>query len=82
MITYPDKPWTDGQTFEYTTPEGDETLASYNESKNAWTFTRVKQRASDILIEDLVDFIQTNQNEILELRNQVTVLQDKINGEY
>lgn len=46
MITYPDKPWADGQTFKYTTPEGEEVLGTYDESKNAWTFTRVGQGGS------------------------------------
>lgn len=42
MITYPDKPWNDGQTIKYTTPEGEEVIGIYSESKNAWTFTRLE----------------------------------------
>jgi len=36
MITYPDKPWNDGQTFSPSTG----VVATYSESKNAWSFTR------------------------------------------
>ena len=43
MITYPDKPWNDGQTLKYTTPEGEEVVGIYNKSKNAWTFTRLQE---------------------------------------
>ena len=42
-IPYPDKPWEDGQTFKYTTPEGEEVVGTYDASKNAWTFTRIQE---------------------------------------
>ncbi len=40
MIIYPNKPWSDGQTFIHTTPDGEELIGVYDESKNAWTFYR------------------------------------------
>ena len=38
MITYPDQPWTDGQTFVHTTKEGDEITGVYDLSKDTWSF--------------------------------------------
>tara|TARA_X000000368_G_C23017568_1_gene706451 strand:+ start:165 stop:329 length:165 start_codon:yes stop_codon:yes gene_type:complete len=43
MISYPDKPWNDGQTFSVTQKDGTYVVGTYNESKNAWSFTRVTQ---------------------------------------
>ena len=38
MITYPDQPWADGQTFVHTTKEGDEITGVYDLSKDTWSF--------------------------------------------
>ena len=43
MISYPDKPWNDGQTFSVTQKDGTYVVGIYNESKNAWSFTRLTQ---------------------------------------
>ena len=40
MITYPDKPWSDGQTFEHTTNEGAVLLGQYDAAKNTWIFRK------------------------------------------
>jgi len=41
MINYPNKPWTNGQQFEYTNAGGEKIVGSYSELRNAWSFTRV-----------------------------------------
>lgn len=41
MIIYPDKPWSDGQTFKITLEDGTNVIGSYKESKNSWTMKRV-----------------------------------------
>ena len=38
-IPYPDKPWTDGQTFDYTV-DGTKVYGVYSASKNAWILSR------------------------------------------
>jgi hypothetical protein len=43
MITYPDKPWEDGQTFKTIDSNGEEVVGTYDASKNAWTFTRLQE---------------------------------------
>ena len=40
MITYPDRPWTDGQSFEYVISDDEMVVGTYNQAKNAWTFVR------------------------------------------
>jgi len=45
MINYPDRPWTDGQSFTYTVDD-DIVVGTYSESKNSWTFTRVAKATS------------------------------------
>ena len=39
MITYPDKPWSDGQTFEHTTNEGAVLLGQYDAAKKYLDFS-------------------------------------------
>ena len=41
MINFPDKPWEDGQRFTYTNKDDELIVATYDASKNAWTFTRI-----------------------------------------
>ena len=36
-IPFPNKPWSDKQTFKYSKSDGTEVIATYNASKNAWT---------------------------------------------
>ena len=43
MITYPNKPWGDNQTFAFTQKDVTHVVGIYNESKNAWSFTRLTQ---------------------------------------
>lgn len=45
-IPYPNKPWNDGQSFQYTASDGSKVIASYNASRNAWTFARVESGSS------------------------------------
>jgi hypothetical protein len=40
MITYPDKPWVDGEQFTYTVSDNEEVVGTYDAAKNAWTLTR------------------------------------------
>ena len=39
MIIYPNKPWTDGQTFVHTTEEGQEITGTYVKADNTWSFS-------------------------------------------
>ena len=41
VIIYPDKPWTDGQTFDFILSNGTYIVGTYNEPKNAWSMQRV-----------------------------------------
>ena len=43
MIPYPNKPWEDGEQFKYTDENGAQIVGTYNESKNAWVFTRLQE---------------------------------------
>ena len=43
MITYPPKPWDDGQTFKYTNSDGEEFVGTYDASKNSWSFVRLQE---------------------------------------
>ena len=52
MINYPDKPWQDGQEFEFNTNNGP-VVGTYNESKNAWSFTRYQVGTSPTVTEVL-----------------------------
>lgn len=45
-IPYPNKPWNDGQSFEYTAGDGSKVTASYDATKNAWTFARIESGSS------------------------------------
>lgn len=45
MITYPDKPWVDGQQFTQTTTLGDQIIGTYSAERNSWTFQRVSTAA-------------------------------------
>lgn len=38
-IPYPTKPWSNGQTFTYQLPNGSDVTATFESTKNAWTFT-------------------------------------------
>ena len=39
MIQYPNKPWTDGQTFEHITQDGTPLTGRYDQANNTWEFT-------------------------------------------
>ena len=39
-IPFPTKPWEDGEEFKYVLPNGESISARYNQSKNAWSFTK------------------------------------------
>ena len=52
-ITYPDRPWTDGQTFTYLTPSGDVLVGVYTEASNSWSFGEQEQGQSDVLTTDV-----------------------------
>tara|TARA_R110002012_G_scaffold201794_1_gene370901 strand:- start:133 stop:429 length:297 start_codon:yes stop_codon:yes gene_type:complete len=59
MITYPDKPWTNGEQFTYTTSDGSKVVGTYNSSKNAWEFTRI-----GVVTTNEVETINTRPTEI------------------
>ena len=42
-IPFPNKPWSDKQTFKYFKSDGTEVIATYNASKNAWTLYTVNE---------------------------------------
>jgi hypothetical protein len=42
-IPYPNKPWNDGQSFQYIANDGTQVIGTYNASKNAWTFARARE---------------------------------------
>ena len=48
-IPYPNKPWTDGQSFEYTTVDGAEVIGTYSAAKNAWTFAKFNDEPPAII---------------------------------
>ena len=46
-IPYPDKPWEDGQQFEYLLEDGTMVKGTYYADKNAWEFVRIEVDASN-----------------------------------
>jgi len=46
-IAYPDKPWTDGQSFTYITTNGDELVGVYYKATNSWTFATAENTPSE-----------------------------------
>jgi hypothetical protein len=60
MIIYPDKPWTDGQEFEFNTADG-LVIGTYNETKNAWSFTRF-QVGTAPTVTDVLTMISESSN--------------------
>ena len=47
-IPYPDKPWEDGQEFEYLLEDGTIVKGTYDSDKNAWEFVRVEVDSSNV----------------------------------
>ena len=51
MIIYPDKPWTDGQTFVHTTQEGGDIIGYYDAPNKTWLF---RKGSSDLVYTNTV----------------------------